>query len=93
MAVIRNVLLLAAFLAMAAATKKPNIVYIMTDDQDVELGGMRPMPRARKLLGEAGAVGQHFYIQEKRRKMMPWVAFLLGSYALDFGLAGLYIQH
>ena len=67
MAVIRNVLLLAAFLALAtaaaAATKKPNIVYIMTDDQDVELGGMRPMPRARKLLGEAGAVGQHFYIQ------------------------------
>ena len=35
---------------------------VLTDDQDVELGGMEPMPQARKLLGEAGATLRHFYI-------------------------------
>jgi len=41
---------------------KPNIVYIMTDDQDIELGGMTPMPKTRKLLGEQGATAEAFYI-------------------------------
>ena len=41
---------------------QPNIVMVLTDDQDVELGGMEPMPQARKLLGEAGATFRHFYI-------------------------------
>jgi hypothetical protein len=35
---------------------------ILTDDQDVELGGMEPMPQTRKLLGEHGATLRHFYV-------------------------------
>ena len=61
---IRNVVLVAAaVMAEVAMAARPNILYVMTDDQDVELGGMKPMPLTRKLVGEAGAVGEHFYIQ------------------------------
>ena len=60
---IRYIILVGVLMVEVASATRPNIVYIMTDDQDVELGGMRPMPQARKLLGEAGAVGGHFYIQ------------------------------
>ncbi len=48
--------------ASAAAPPLPNIVYIMTDDQDMELGGLTPMPKTRRLLGELGATGEAFYI-------------------------------
>ena len=34
----------------------------MTDDQDIELGGLTPMPKTRRLLGEQGATGEAFYI-------------------------------
>ena len=34
----------------------------MTDDQDVELGGLTPMRQTRERLGEQGAVGEAFYI-------------------------------
>lgn len=33
---------------------QPNIIFIQTDDQDVELGGLVPMPKLRKLVGEKG---------------------------------------
>jgi hypothetical protein len=50
--------LVAAAAAAAAvavtASARPNIVYIMTDDQDIELGGLTPMPKTRRLLGEQG---------------------------------------
>ena len=45
-----------------AATALSNIVYIMTDDQDIELGGLTPMNKTRALLGDAGAVGESMYI-------------------------------
>ena len=48
--------------ASVAVAAKPNIVYVMTDDQDVELGGMTPLKQVRELLGEQGAVGESFYI-------------------------------
>ena len=41
----------------------PNIVYIMTDDHDIELGGLIPMPKTVHLLGDLGATGESFYIQ------------------------------
>ncbi|XP_077977097.1 N-acetylglucosamine-6-sulfatase-like isoform X3 [Glandiceps talaboti] len=33
---------------------QPNIVFILTDDQDVVLGGMTPMTKTKKLLADAG---------------------------------------
>ena len=41
---------------------QPNIVLIQTDDQDVELGGMMPMPKTRRLLGEGGVTHSKWYV-------------------------------
>jgi hypothetical protein len=46
----------------AAVTSKPNLVFILTDDQDVLLGGLQPMPRTRQLLQEQGATLFNFFV-------------------------------
>uniref|UniRef100_A0AAQ4PTL7 N-acetylglucosamine-6-sulfatase n=1 Tax=Gasterosteus aculeatus aculeatus TaxID=481459 RepID=A0AAQ4PTL7_GASAC len=34
--------------------RRPNIVLILTDDLDIALGGLTPLPKTRKLIGDAG---------------------------------------
>ncbi|KAL5273857.1 SULF1 family protein [Megaselia abdita] len=41
--------------------KKPNIILILTDDQDVELGSLNFMPRTLRLIRDAGAEFRHAY--------------------------------
>lgn len=41
--------------------RKPNIVLILTDDQDVELGSLNFMPRTMRLIRNAGAEFRHAY--------------------------------
>ncbi|XP_037923161.1 extracellular sulfatase SULF-1 homolog isoform X3 [Hermetia illucens] len=41
--------------------RKPNIVLILTDDQDVELGSLNFMPRTLRLLRDGGAEFRHAY--------------------------------
>lgn len=43
------------------ANRKPNIVLILTDDQDVELGSLSFMPRTMRLLRDGGAQFRHAY--------------------------------
>ena len=47
--------------SLAAATK-PNLIIILTDDQDVLLGGLEPMPKTRRLLQEQGATLSNFFV-------------------------------
>ena len=35
--------------------KQPNVILILTDDQDVTLNGMMPMQNVNKMIGLAGA--------------------------------------
>jgi len=51
--------------AGAAATRvdmRPNIIYFLTDDQDMMLGGLTPMKKARILLAEQGASAENFFV-------------------------------
>eukprot|EP00041_Stephanoeca_diplocostata_P006463 m.86558 g.86558 ORF g.86558 m.86558 type:complete len:564 (+) comp16374_c1_seq19:3474-5165(+) len=47
-----------------AAVKQPNIVFVVTDDQDVVLGGAsdKPLPRVEKALREAGATINNWFV-------------------------------
>ncbi|XP_043565600.1 N-acetylglucosamine-6-sulfatase [Chiloscyllium plagiosum] len=44
------------------SSKKPNIVLILTDDQDVLLGGMTPLKKTRKLIGDLGVTFKNVYV-------------------------------
>jgi arylsulfatase A-like enzyme len=37
-------------------------VFVLTDDQDVEIGGLEPMPKLKRLVGDAGATFRFFYV-------------------------------
>ncbi|ELT91586.1 hypothetical protein CAPTEDRAFT_122955 [Capitella teleta] len=44
------------------SSKQPNIIFILTDDQDVELGGMTPMVSAKKLIGDKGITFDNMFV-------------------------------
>ena len=41
---------------------KPNILLILTDDQDTDLGSLKFMPKLAKYMGDEGATYQHGYV-------------------------------
>ncbi|XP_030624182.1 glucosamine (N-acetyl)-6-sulfatase (Sanfilippo disease IIID), b [Chanos chanos] len=47
--------LLTCIIRSSESIKPSNIVLIVTDDQDVQLGGMKPMKKTQALIGDEGA--------------------------------------
>uniref|UniRef100_T1PJN0 Sulfatase n=1 Tax=Musca domestica TaxID=7370 RepID=T1PJN0_MUSDO len=45
----------------AILAKRPNVLIILTDDQDVVLDGMHPMRNVKNLIGSAGATFENAY--------------------------------
>ncbi|KAK7490756.1 hypothetical protein BaRGS_00017985, partial [Batillaria attramentaria] len=55
--------LCATFLIAAAQnTGKPNIVFVLTDDQDLVLGGMDPMQKTVNLIGKQGITFDNAFV-------------------------------
>ena len=48
--------------ALGKAGSKPNLIFVITDDQDVLLGGLEPMPITRKWLQEGGATLSNYFV-------------------------------
>ena len=48
--------------AAAAAASPPNIVFILTDDQDVTLGGLEPMKQLKTLIREQGVFFDNAFV-------------------------------
>src|SRR4051812_896895 len=59
-AVLVTLLLLSAGPANAAKAPRPNVVVIMTDDQDFR--SMHVMPKTVKLIGKRGTTFSHFFV-------------------------------
>jgi len=60
-----RVVLAAATLCLAAAAappSKPNVMLMFTDDQDVELGGWKPMVQTQELIQKKGAFASQWRI-------------------------------
>ena len=47
--------------ASLVTCRSPNIVLILNDDQDLTLGGMRPMKNAQAFLKDQGATLDNFF--------------------------------
>lgn len=65
---VENMLLLLQLLSalLGLALPSPNIVLILTDDQDVFLDGMTPLVKTRQLLGEqAGHISVTSSLEER----------------------------
>lgn len=52
----------AIFPSTVSRERKPNIVLILTDDQDVELGSLNFMPKTLKAIRDQGAQFRHAYV-------------------------------
>ncbi|KAM4676700.1 N-acetylglucosamine-6-sulfatase [Discoglossus pictus] len=55
-------LLGSSLLGVEGRSRKPNIVLILTDDQDVSLGGMTPLKKTKELLGDHGITFSNAYV-------------------------------
>lgn len=49
-------------IASTSSTGKPNIVFILTDDQDVVLGGLTPLKKTETLIGQHGVKFDNMFV-------------------------------
>lgn len=75
-------MVLAILHAVLIAAAKPNIVFVLTDDQDIELGGLTPMVCRAKYQSIIGAshFTSHFTLRGMARHRSQ-LSFYLGAHA------------
>merc|ERR1712130_671206 len=47
---------------MGAIGKRPNVVFVLTDDQDVTLGSMKSLPKVKALISDQGVTFNNFFV-------------------------------
>jgi len=52
----------AAHRGEAASSRRPNILFVLTDDLDLDLGGFDAMPRVKRLLAGKGTTFSSFFV-------------------------------
>jgi N-acetylglucosamine-6-sulfatase len=62
MAQITRVLVLLSVIVAVALASQPNLLLILTDDQDYELGSLDFMPKVKKHLTDRGVFFERFYV-------------------------------
>ena len=62
MPLIQRSFALAALLLPVALAAGPNIVLFLTDDLDSELGGMTPLEKTRRWIGDAGTTFENAFM-------------------------------
>ncbi|XP_059101724.1 N-acetylglucosamine-6-sulfatase [Peromyscus eremicus] len=55
-------LLLSSCPGLVGAARRPNVLLLLTDDQDAELGGMTPLKKTKALIGEKGMTFSSAYV-------------------------------
>lgn len=51
-----------ALVPVLGASRRPNVVLILTDDQDVSLGGMNPLKKTKALIADHGVTFTNSYV-------------------------------
>jgi hypothetical protein len=67
----------------AAAAKKPHLVIVLTDDQDMTLGSLAKMPKLKRLVADEGVFFTNGFIRRGRRLHSALHDFMY--YLLPFG--------
>ena len=57
-----NIFILVLGVTCISATDRPNIVMVLTDDQDVFLDAMTPLVKTRKLLADQGTTFSNAFV-------------------------------
>jgi N-acetylglucosamine-6-sulfatase len=60
--ILQSLLMLFLVVAAHAKEKRPNLILLLTDDQDVALGGMDEMPQLKRLLMEHGTTFENAFV-------------------------------
>lgn len=59
---VKSLFLLLQLTALLVSCRQPNMILLLTDDQDLTLGGNTPMPYTRGLMSTAGAKLNNFFV-------------------------------
>eukprot|EP01046_Picozoa_sp_COSAG06_P097717 COSAG06_NODE_43815_length_368_cov_1.684015_1_plen_122_part_11 len=65
--------------AAAAVASKPSMVFFLTDDQDLIIGGFDRMEKTKRLIGDRGATFSNALVHSRNRSERCGALFVAGN--------------